>query len=236
MIKARNMICSLAVLFVIASSPADSFEATYLSTNELDLSKMIAPSPPSDSELHRQDMASVLGLQNTRTASQAQRAIEDNEQSYTRVADEVFGDKASALRGPKITSFFRGVNEDSRAIFLASKDVWNRPRPYSANPEVHAIGELPKTGSYPSGHATRGYLVAIMLSNMAPEKSAALFARGREYGENRVVAGVHYPTDVEAGRLSASAIASAMMQNDRFRRDFNEAKSEFRESLGLVGE
>jgi acid phosphatase (class A) len=68
---------------------------------------------------------------------------------------------------------------------------------------------------------------------MVPEKSAELFARGREYGENRVLAGVHYPTDVEAGRLSATAIAAALMQNERFMKDFNQAKVELRQALGL---
>ena len=31
--------------------------------------------------------------------------------------------------------------------------------------------------------------------------------RGREYGENRVVAGVHFPSDIERGRLSATAFS-----------------------------
>jgi acid phosphatase (class A) len=69
---------------------------------------------------------------------------------------------------------------------------------------------------------------------MIPEKSRELFARGREYGDNRVVAGVHYPTDVEAGRLSATAIAAALMQSERFLHDFNEAKAELRQALGLA--
>jgi acid phosphatase (class A) len=124
-------------------------------------------------------------------------------------------------------------NEDTRAIFLASKDVWARPRPFAASSEVHAVGELLTSGSYPSGHATRGYLTAIILSNMVPEKAAELFVRGREYGDNRVVAGVHYPSDVEAGRLSATAIAAVLMQNERFLHDFNEAKAELRQALGL---
>jgi acid phosphatase (class A) len=152
---------------------------------------------------------------------------------WGRIANEVFGDKAAALRSPKFAAFAERVTQDTRAIFPPSKDVWNRPRPYAASTEVKAVGELPTTNWYPSGHATRGYLVAILLSDMVPEKSAELFERGREYGENRVVAGVHYPTDVEAGRLSATAIAAALMQNERFMEDFTEAKTELRQAVGL---
>ena len=69
---------------------------------------------------------------------------------------------------------------------------------------------------------------------MVPEKSAQIFARGREHGENRVVAGVHFPSDIEGGRLSATAIAAVLMQNEQFKMDFNEAKAELRSVLGLA--
>jgi acid phosphatase (class A) len=231
----KRLLLPLAtLLFVVANGATFAYDASYLSTQQLDLSKILAPPPPANSELQKQDMAQVLRLQETRTHAQADRAVADNEQRLGRIADEVFGDKAAALRSPKFTAFAERVTQDTRAIFLASKDVWNRPRPYSASTEVKAIGELPTSGSYPSGHATRGYLVAILLSDMVPEKSAELFARGREYGQNRVVAGVHYPTDIEAGRLSATAIAAALFQNDHFMKDLNEARVELRQALGLA--
>jgi acid phosphatase (class A) len=219
---------------LVVSEAAFAYDPAYISTHQLDLSTMLAPSPPANSELQKQDMAEVLRLQQVRTVNQAERAVADNEQTLGRIANEIFGEKAAALRSPKFAAFAERVIQDTRAIFLASKDVWSRPRPFSASADVKAIGELPTTGSYPSGHATRGYIVAILLSNMVPEKSAELFARGREYGENRVLAGVHYPTDVEAGRLSATAIAAALMQNERFVKDFNEAKGELRQALGLA--
>jgi hypothetical protein len=37
---------------------------------------------------------------------------------------------------------------------------------------------------------------------MVPEKASAIFDRAALYANNRAVAGVHYPTDVEAGRIS----------------------------------
>src|SRR2546423_173969 len=58
--------------------------------------------------------------------------------------------------------------------------------------------------SYPSGHARYGAVTAILLANMVPEKRRELFARGWDYGESRVVGGVHFPTDVESGRILAT--------------------------------
>ena len=138
---------------------------------------------------------------------------------------------AALLQEDKMRRFFPAA---PICILALTKDVWNRPRPFAVSTEVHAIGELSTSGSYPSGHATRGQLTAIILANMVPEKSAQIYARGREYGENRIIAGVHFPSDIEGGRLSATAIAAVLMQNDQFKMDFNEAKAELRNVLGLA--
>ena len=88
--------------------------------------------------------------------------------------------------------------------------------------------------SYPSGHSTFGTMTAIILSNMVPEKRAALYKRGWDYGQQRVVAGVHYPSDVEAGRIQASVVVAELMQNPQFQSDFAAAKTELRGVLGLA--
>jgi acid phosphatase (class A) len=77
-------------------------------------------------------------------------------------------------------------------------------------------------------------MTAILLANMVPEKREALFARGWEYGRNRVVGGVHYPSDVEAGRIEATVLVSAMMQNPAFKTDFAASRAELRQVIGLT--
>ena len=51
-------------------------------------------------------------------------------------------------------------------------------------------------------------MTAILLAAMVPEKRAEIFARGWEYGENRLVAGVHFPSDIESGRIAATAVTT----------------------------
>jgi len=86
--------------------------------------------------------------------------------------------------------------------------------------------------SYPSGHATVGALMAILLAEMVPERRRALFARGWEYGDARVISGVHFPSDVEAGRILGSLLAQMMQQDARFRADLDAACAELRAVLG----
>jgi acid phosphatase (class A) len=86
--------------------------------------------------------------------------------------------------------------------------------------------------SYPSGHAVVGALLAIVLAEMVPERRAALFAFGWEYGDARVISGVHFPSDVEAGRILGTMLVELMLQNTRFRDDLRAARSELRAALG----
>jgi acid phosphatase (class A) len=44
---------------------------------------------------------------------------------------------------------------------------------------------------------------------------------------------VHFPTDVEAGRISGSVIDNTLLHDAHFLADFERAKSEVRTALGL---
>lgn len=85
--------------------------------------------------------------------------------------------------------------------------------------------------SYPSGHATVGAMLAIVLADMVPERRSALFECGWEYGEARIVSGVHFPSDVEAGRILGTTLVGMMRQDARFRADMNAARAELRQAL-----
>jgi acid phosphatase (class A) len=223
---------SVVVLALAMVVPAAAAEATYVTPDRFDLTKLLAPPPAPDSERQKRDLAAVLAAQNTRTAAQSQRALADATADTFGFAD-VLGPNFNAQRVPAVAALFNRVRGDAAIAFSAGKDAWNRPRPFDAAKEVNPLGDRPGGGSYPSGGSTNGYLTAILLANMVPEKSAELFARGREFGDERVTLGVHFPSDIEAGRFAATAIATALMQNPAFIKEFAEAKSELRRALGL---
>jgi acid phosphatase (class A) len=229
----QKLFNSLFLFLPLLTGPAWPGDASYISLNQVNLAKLLAPPPAAQSDQQKLDLMAVLQAQKGRTASQSERAVADNDYSIFRMAGEVLGPNFTAERVPKTAAFFARVIQDARTLFLATKAVWDRSRPFKVSADVKPIGELEHTGSYPSGHATRGYLAAIILANMLPEKSESLFARGREYGENRVLAGDHFPTDIEAGRIAATAMAVAFMQNEAFMKDFAEATAELRRELGL---
>ena len=112
------------------------------------------------------------------------------------------------------------------AAQAASRLPWDSPCTAPAAKPVYSP-------SYPSGHATVGAMMAILLAQMVPEHRSALFARGWDYGEARVISGVHFPTDVEAGRVLGTVLVGLMQGDGRFRTDLAAARSELRAALKL---
>jgi acid phosphatase (class A) len=111
---------------------------------------------------------------------------------------------------------------------------FNRQRPVAVHQRVEPVVNA-GGGSYPSSTAAFAYVAAILLANMVPEKAPAIFARAGDWGHNRVVSGVHYPGDVEAGRISGSIIDNVLLHDPAFMADFAKAKAkaEVRRAIGL---
>jgi acid phosphatase (class A) len=232
---------SLVVLALAVSTPMSVAQApmpmgpaqtSYVASAQVDVMKLLPPPPALQSQEQKRDLDELLAIQKARTPAQEQRALADATSGTFGFAD-VLGPKFTAAAAPKLALLIDKVRGDGAAVENAGKDNWKRPRPFETSKDIRAVGDLPKGSSYPSGSSTVGYLTAIVLANMVPEKTAALFARGREAGYNRLVLGVHYPTDVQAGRLLGTAIATALFQNSTFLKDFAEAKAELRQALGL---
>jgi acid phosphatase (class A) len=204
-----------------------SAEAAYLTKAQVDISQFIAPPPAPDSEAQKRDLKAVLDAQAVRTPAEIRRANETEQLSVFSFAD-VLGPSFNRDKLPKTAALFQQIYDDTLVLLKVGKDRWNRPRPFLVSKDVQPSGEQPKSSSYPSGNALLGHLYAIVLSDILPEKSAVIFARGRETGDNRVIAGVHYPSDLEGGRQAAVAIAAVLWTTPGFQKDLAAARAELR--------
>ncbi|MFE1598343.1 acid phosphatase [Methylobacterium sp. ID0610] len=126
-----------------------------------------------------------------------------------------------------------GLLERTRLDVVAAVD---RPKHHFARERPHLGNDLPicvdrterlaRSKSYPSGHATEGWTYALILAAAAPERATAILRRGRIYGESRLVCGVHWRSDVEAGRTTGSALFAALQGDPAFRADLETARAE----------
>lgn len=105
------------------------------------------------------------------------------------------------------------LNNAAGSIILDLKYHYNRPRPYMLAKEFEIpldTNEIKNTTkdspSYPSGHAAQGTLVANYLAYINPSHKMEFLKLGRDIGKSRVVAKVHYPSDVRFGEIIGNDI------------------------------
>lgn len=79
--------------------------------------------------------------------------------------------------------------------------------------------------SYPSGHGTEGWLIALLLGELDPGDRLPFLRFAAEVGYLRIVGGMHYQTDVIAGRTLAEQIFAQLMAQPAFTAELNAVKA-----------
>lgn len=228
----RTVRAFLLVFLLLLPQQGAAGSAPFFTAQQVDLTTVLAPPPTVGSPEQRQGMALLLKLQKERTPQEVAQARADADRSVFRFAD-VVGPNFTPDKLPLAKELFEEVGRTASAVVNPAKDVWNRPRPYATNPELTPCLRKPRGPSYPSNHATFGTVTGIILANMLPEKAAAIYARAALYRLHREIGGVHYPSDVEAGRLAGTVIAAFLLKDPAFLAEFTKAKAEVRQALGL---
>lgn len=80
-----------------------------------------------------------------------------------------------------------------------AKYAYNRPHPSQVDPSLATMLEVPHSPSYPSEHAAAAGAAATVLAYLFPEDADFFLAKAEEAAQSRVMAGLHYPSDVEVG-------------------------------------
>jgi hypothetical protein len=138
----------------------------------------------------------------------------------------VLGDWFNARSLPITADLMNQAQADATACSKEIKKKFDRQRPFAVDNRIKPCVFEEATASYPSGHAMRGILWATLLSEIFPEQRDALMARGRLFGDDRVIAGVHWPSDVEAGQKLGEEIARKLLDNPDFKDELKHAKDE----------
>jgi len=129
---------------------------------------------------------------------------------------------------PHIYTLMRRTLDDAGFSATPAKIHYQRPRPFVFNNEPICIDKPPgKYRSYPSSHTTLGWTWALILSEIAPEQSDAILARGRAFGQSRVICNVHWQSDVNAGLLLGAAVVARLHAEPEFLVTIEAAKVEF---------
>ncbi len=193
----------------------------YISADQQKFPDFPAP-PEAGSKKDKADLAVVLSWQSKRAPQDCARATAGAHAGY----EEFFGD-ISPFQKPlpeEAAVIFRRVKTETDGAAADIKEVFKRPRPFLRDPELQPclgrIGGL----SYPSGHATISRLFALMLADLVPSGKRSFLARADEAALDRVIGGVHHPSDIEAGKKLADRLYRAYKKSPAFRVDMGTLK------------
>ena len=140
------------------------------------------------------------------------------------------GFKIDAVSTPKLNALLLRAASDLGRSTGATKRKYMRPRPFMVNGKPMCTpdqeGVLRSDGSYPSGHSALGWGWGLLLAEAIPDRAAQLVARGRAFGDSRRICNVHWLSDIEEGRVVASAVVARINAEPAFQADLAAARAE----------
>lgn len=99
--------------------------------------------------------------------------------------------------------------------FIASQDgkfAYWYPRPAQLDAGLAPLFPAPNFPSYPSNHSTFSAARAEVLAYLFPERAASIRAMGKEAGDSRIWAGIHFEMDNHAGVTLGRKVAGKFIE------------------------
>lgn len=236
----KHLFLALAVLSLSLNVKADDFRAPFLDES-------LTSSPDYVSWIHEPpsftggDFADDFyyyqwGLVQRTITGVSEMAIYDESAPLIDVFSSVIGIQLSPETTPEIVKLCERATTDAQKANYTVKNKYQRIRPFatfkddSLTPESDA--EEASTFSYPSGHSSRGYMFALVLSNLDPTLTSALMERADSYATNRVICGHHWKSDTNASLLLTAGIFAMVVSTEAYQEQLKKARAEYERIKG----
>lgn len=208
----------------------------YIPAEQLPHLLSIMPAPPAfnSPEFASDEVRYNWGKEQRRDSVRLAVAIADAEwndlEKVLNRWQEAFGMPISERATPHIYALMVNSITTVDPMRIEPKAFYHRQRPFECYGDAMPSHEEPflrGEGSYPSGHSLRGWLIGLVLAQVAPERAEAILARSWDYCNSRVIVGAHWQSDVDNSRTAASVGFCALQGSERFRAQLIEAQREY---------
>lgn len=218
-----------------------STDTVYLSPSQQANAVFFLPSPPDiddadfiDDEVQwawgmsvrNTDRGSVAMLRMGRTPASVQAMIEGSLKLETALSETT----TPALWRLMKRAYWTGFQSAAKI-----KQKYMRQRPFAMMDEEpwYAADRNDATGSYASASTAGGWATALAFAEMWPPLQNAILRVGFLYGEDRVISGSNFQSDVNGGYL-CGAVAMALAHNSPLlKADIDAARKEYKRLMGL---
>ena len=116
--------------------------------------------------------------------------------------------KFSEVRAARVFALLNTAMHDAAVGCWEAKFHYFNPRPSQLDPSIKTEIGLPNFPAYPSGHSTFSAAAASVLSYLFPGGAPSFSAMRDEAGISRLYGGIHYRSDIEAGKAHGDRIAT----------------------------
>lgn len=225
---------SVAVLADEPAKPAFRLPPGYIAAENLpDSAQLIPAAPAARSGTQARDKAASKAALAAHGTPRWRVATSDADlftPAATGALSCAAGFEISPQATPSLDRLLRRVMLDFGLATGKAKKLYNRDRPFEVNRQPMCTPELTKAlaadGSYPSGHSAIGLGWGMVLTQLLPDRTTQLMARGRAFGESRRYCNVHWQSDVEEGRVIAAAVFARLQAEPAFQADLQAAREE----------
>ena len=131
-----------------------------------------------------------------------------------RYADKFIAEDRLDLNPPRVARIYALVAAVQFDAFIASQDgkfAYWYIRPHQLDLAINPLFPVPNFPSYPSNHATFSSARAEVLAYLFPARADFIRGVGREAGDSRIWAGIHYEMDNKAGKQLGKSVAEVFI-------------------------
>jgi len=216
----------ILVLASFSSLSQSAFAGKYLSPDQINESIAFLPPPPVEgSEVYKNDFLKLHEITSSTTPEECESA---NKEAPLLMPVPFLAPAGPLSLGEleNWKAFAGAVYFEVKPVLRGLKSHFARPRPYVTDSSIKTcVDKEEGTNAYPSAHATFGELYARIFAAAYSDRAYGFILRGRQYGDHRVLGGVHHPSDVLAGQNLADHVFGQLMESPDFRADMEAAKA-----------
>jgi len=228
-----NKFISISLITIILNNPFihNAWANKYFGFESISPFVIDKPFTMNSSE-HKNQIEQVILIQKNVELEEIDQALNEKQLRPETVVNHVYK-SITREKFPKLYSLLDRVGDTSRDVTNGVKDYWKISRPFEVSNEVQPLISKSSGFCYPSGHTTGGYIYAIVMGLLIPNKTEEFRSYAHEIAWHRVQVGMHYPQDLEGGKQLATFLVGGLMQNIEFQNDLKKAREELKKA-GIV--
>jgi acid phosphatase (class A) len=187
----------------------------------------LPPPPPNSSTTTQAELATLHALRNETRDEKMDEIRAEVDLPATVFGSYIFSTLIDTKTHPHTSMLLLSALKEVDPVLFYFKHMFDRVRPHKLDSSLTTAIEVPDHPAYPSGHSTQSHLIALILSDLDPQNRDVYMESAFRVAHNREIAGLHYPSDSEAGKLLATQYYTLLKETEWYRTLLKNAQTEW---------